>query len=109
MVQIKFLKDFLNSEEIIKNFDLDLKYINDIFNDLKIKITHHIKEDYIISSFNEEGNINKLDDSSIFLAFCHINFDKDILKFVPVSKCIIFKERFFQNKYIDDKLNDRKI
>jgi hypothetical protein len=108
MVQIKFIKDFLHSEELIKNFDLDIKHINDIYDDLKIKISHHIKEDYIISSFNEKGNINKLDDASIFLAFCHINFDKDILKFVPVSHCInnYFNLRnFFRNKYSDPKLN----
>ena len=42
----------------------------------------------IISSFDSNGNIIRHSDSSIFLAFCHIDFDEDILKTIKLKYII---------------------
>lgn len=106
LVQLKFLKDFLDLSIYFEN--IDVKKVNDVLNELKKNIKHHLKVDYIISSFDKNGNINKLDDASIFLAFCHIDFDKDILNFIPVTLCLKNADnliKFFRNKYNINNLN----
>lgn len=93
ILQLKFIKEFINLDDNIKS---KLNYqgnIKNIYNDLLINCKHHIGGKQIISSFDKNGNINKYNDSSILLAFCHINFDEDIMKIFP-------------DKYILNNIND---
>lgn len=106
LVQLKFLKDFINLKIVFKN--IDLEKVKKVFNDLKINIMHHVKQDYIISSFDKNGNINKLDDASILLAFCHIDFDDELISLIPVELCIKNANNligYFRNKYNINDLN----
>ncbi len=106
LVQLKFLKDYLNSSIILE--DIDSNIVKNIFDDLKNNIKHHIKKDYIISSFDKNGNINKLDDASILLAFCHIDFDEELTNFIPVELCLKNADNlleYFRKKYNMNDLN----
>lgn len=84
MVQLKFLKD---SIKYFSNTDCDnLNKIKDVFNKLKNSINDHIDENNtIISSFDSEGNIIKYDDAANLLAYCHINYDNELLKDFPIE------------------------
>ena len=70
--------------KLIKQFNLNLNYpkINKIYLDLLKKLKHHTENNYIISSFDEHGNIKKIGDSSVIMAFCHCEFDNDIISVV---------------------------
>ena len=84
LVQLKFLKDSIKYFSNIEYNNLDelkLKY-----NQLKNSIHDHIdKNNTIISSFDENGNIIKYDDAATLLAYCHINYDNEILSHFPIE------------------------
>ena len=48
---IKIFKDFMNLKIVFNN--IDLEKVKKVFEDLKINIMHHVKQDYIISSFDK--------------------------------------------------------
>ena len=101
VVQYKFIKE---SIKFLKNNSIYLEIIENlthIQNELINDINDHC--DYsIISSFNEEGNIIKKNDTSIILALCHTDFEIDIInlfgidRFIKVSKELV---DYFKTKY----------
>ena len=79
--------------------------IGTIYQNLLNDINDHIDNDKIISSFDEKGNISRMNDASIFLAYCHINFDAEILSHFPLKYTINTSNKllhFFNNKYKND-------
>ena len=117
ILHLKFLKEIIKFNNDFKNYlniDIDL---SQIYNKLLIQCKHHIGEKQIISSFDIDGNIVKYNDSSILLAFCHINFDKDIMKYFSNEliknniNCLLtsfrskynMKDLFMIGRYKDDK------
>jgi len=106
LVQLKFIKDYINvKEELNKYFSIDLE-INTIYNDLLSNIKHHECPEMIISSFDVNGNISKYDDSANILALCHIDFDKDILSQIDYKLVLLNCDNlinFFKNKYDNNK------
>ena len=84
MVQLKFLKDFINVNKFIKLEDDILSSVQNVIEQLYISLKDHVCENengkYIISSFDKDGKITKYEDSANLLAYCHIDFDKDIIK-----------------------------
>jgi len=94
MVQLKCIKEYMIFENNEKNNNIYLKLLDNL--------KHHISENGIISSFDKKGNIVKFDDASILLAYCHISFDSDIIKEIPIEFAIknsINLINYFQNKY----------
>lgn len=108
LVQLKFIKDYINiKEELNKYFNIDLE-INSIYNDLLFNIKHHECPEMIISSFDVNGNISKYDDSANILALCHIDFDKDILNQIDYKLVLLNCDNlisFFKNKYDKNNYN----
>ena len=106
IVQLKFLKDSLKFKKLLKNIDID--ELQNIYNKLSVDIKDHINGSSIISSFDENGNIIKYEDAANILAYCHINYDEEILDIVPLEyithTCdnLIFA---FRKKYKDNELN----
>ena len=102
VVQLKFLKEISTHKQLLEQFltiseDLSKKFVF-----LQQQLLHHKGEDCIISSFDKDGNIIRVDDASILLAFCHIDFDKSIVKLFGFRR--IFKnacnlEKSFKKKY----------
>ena len=106
LVQLKSIKDFIyfknNFLEINNNSNFVIPDIGTIYQNLLNNINDHIDNDKIISSFDEKGNISRMNDASIFLAYCHINFDKEILSYFPLKYTINTSNKlldFFNNKY----------
>ena len=92
VVQLKFIKEISNNYDILKNSlnipdDLDKKFV-----DLQTNLLHHKTSDSIISSFNIKGEIVRMDDASVLLALCHIDFDLSIIKLFECKK--IYKGLF---------------
>ena len=83
LVQLKFIKEctyLQNNDTLDFNLylNIDLESIYTSF--LKIVSVHIDKtNNSYISTFDNNNNIIRKSDSSIFLAFCHIDFDKDLL------------------------------
>jgi len=96
LVQYKAIKEYL---KIYKgtNFAFILKK----YKEIKILINHHINKN-IISSFDSNGKISRVYDSSVFLGLCHIDFDENIIN----SNLQLFKnyikdiKNIFSKKYI---------
>ena len=84
MVQLKFLKESLRYKNIFGE-RIDFTKVEECCNKLSERLKDHICDNHIISSFNSSGSISKYHDSANILAFCHINYDKDILKIVPLE------------------------
>lgn len=108
MVQLKFIKDCITEFKVLMFDDNLKKRIMDVYNELKDNIKNHINSDTIISSFNVDGDIIKYEDAANILAFCHIDYDVEILKVIPLH----FVEHtcnellsFFRMKYKDPELN----
>ena len=87
VVQAKFLKEYIN------NFN-DKSVEND-YKNIKNLINNHFMEDLVISSFDNNNKILRVDDSSIFMCLNHIDYDYDI---VPLCKYNLV------NKNIDNLL-----
>ena len=100
IIQLKAIKDFIGIKDQFQN-EIN-ENILEIYEYFITQVKHHLDDNSIISSFNEKGEIIRRDDSSIFLAFCHIDFDPEILKEIPVSYCqqnISNLLVYFRNKY----------
>ncbi|MCH2381040.1 MAG: glycoside hydrolase family 15 protein, partial [Nitrososphaerales archaeon] len=119
MVQLKFLKESLRYKKIFGE-RIDFTKVEECCNKLSERLKDHICDNHIISSFNSSGSISKYHDSANILAFCHINYDKDILNVVPLeninhtcdSLIQAFRKKYNDNglnligRYIDDKYYD---
>ena len=94
LVQAKFLKEY-----IFYSNDLS---ISDYYKKIKEYIKHHYSHNHIISSFNTYGMIERVDDSSIFMGLCHIDYDYDIFpkdKYYLVENNIYVLLNYFNKKY----------
>ena len=103
MVQLKFMKDCLQRTEYFNKYSIQPNY-DKLLSDLN----DHFNGDSIISSFNESGKIVKYEDAANILAFCHIDYDEDILNKINFNNVLHTCNgllTFFRNKYSNDKLN----
>ena len=107
MVQFKFLKDSIDMIH-----DNKLSYNKDVLNkaifNLSNSIKHHYQGDVIISSFNSDGEITKVDDAANLFAYTHIDYDEKILKIFPIEKTLKTCDNlhsFFNKKYETSELN----
>ena len=121
IVQLKFLKDSLKFKKLLKNIDIDK--LQNIYNKLSVDIKDHINGSSIISSFDKNGNIIKYEDAANILAYCHINYDEEILNIVPLeyithtcdNLILAFRKKYKDNelnligRYINDKYYDGQI
>ncbi len=106
MVQTKFLNETIKFKKILKL--KNLSHVEDAYNGLLLSLKDHICDGHIISSFNKDGKIVKYHDAANLLAYCHINYDSDILKVVPLEYINITCDELiksFRKKYSDDSLN----
>jgi glucoamylase len=107
MVQLKFLKDSIKYHKHIQG-EINLQDINDCFKQLSSDIQDHICENYIISSFDANGTITKYHDAANILAYCHIDYDEEILKIIPLEYVNETCDKLidsFRKKYNHDELN----
>jgi|TARA_Y100000389_G_scaffold197378_1_gene231864 glucoamylase len=107
MVQLKFLKDSLRYKRLFNDL-IDFDIIKDCCEKLSLSLKDHICDYHIISSFDESGEISKYHDAANILAYCHIDYDKDILKIVPleyINETCFKLIDFFREKYSDQELN----
>lgn len=107
LVQLKFLKDSIKYKSYLDITDIDK--LESTYNNLKLSINDHFdNNNTIISSFNKEGKIIKYDDAANILAYCHINYDNDILKIFPLEKientCNNLLN-YFRRKYNNNDIN----
>ena len=91
LVQLKFIKEMIDFIKNNKN-NININYNLDIILDENMdKINAHFLEldgnIKIVSNLKTDGSICKKHDSSIFLAFCHINFDKWFLNKINMKLC----------------------
>ena len=102
LVQLKFIKDYLETKNRFdKVFGVN-QSIYELYEKFKLTVQDHLKENSIISSFEENGNVLRYDDASVLLAFCHIDFDEEILKYIKikfVEKTIIKLLDYYIKKY----------
>ena len=121
MVQLKFLKDTIHVSQYLKLEEKLLKKIKLAIENLYLSLEDHISENdegkYIISSFDTDGGITKYEDAANLLAYCHIDYDKEITERFPLeytehtSKNLLsyFSEKYSDpdniciGRYIDDK------
>ena len=108
MVQLKFLKDVINVNKFIKLEDDILSSVQNVIEQLYISLKDHVCENengkYIISYFDKDGKITKYEDSANLLAYCHIDFDKDIIKTIPLEYVLHTVNNllsYFSKKYGD--------
>lgn len=105
MVQTKFIKETIKN---INYFDLNNVQLELIYNTLLKNLKDHINGNSIISSFDIDGKIIKYEDSANILAFCHIEYDEDIIKKIPLELALHTCDNltlYFRNKYKNDELN----
>ena len=108
MVQLKFLIDCLTLDENLLR--ISHKLVIEVKDKLIMNLKDHIDKTNkcVISSFDKNGKIVKYDDASIILAFCHINFDKNILEHFKLELVIKNCDNlvsFFRNKYNKNDIN----
>jgi glucoamylase len=118
IVQLKFLKECMKLDKI-----LGFENIKDTYDKLLTNFKHHIQSDHIISSYDVEGNVSKVDDASILLGLSHIEYDNDIMNLFDLELFLkncdnllkYFREKYDRNdlnmigRYIDDKYYDGQI
>ena len=107
MVQLKFFKDSIKYYKHLQG-SIDLNDIKVCFRQLSSDILDHICDTHIISSFDDSGTITKHHDAANILAFCHIDYDEDILKIVPLEYVNETCDKLidsFRKKYNHDELN----
>ena len=108
MVQVKFLKDAITINKYLKLNEKLFTKIKSVVENLYHSLEDHISENsegkYIISSFDQSGKITKYEDSANLLAYCHIDYDKEIVQKFPLehtnhtSKNLL---SYFSKKYND--------
>ena len=107
MVQAKFLKEAFRYKKLFQTH-FDIEMIHNTYQRLLNDLKDHINGDTIISSFDENGKIIKYEDAANLLAFCHINYDKEILQTIPLEyvnhTCDSLIDAF-RKKYKDDEIN----
>tara|TARA_Y100000991_G_scaffold209534_1_gene189802 strand:- start:625 stop:1734 length:1110 start_codon:yes stop_codon:yes gene_type:complete len=103
LVQIKCLKEYISIKSDLDNYfkiNIDIQgFYNRYIDNIK---DHYEKGKGYISSFDIDGNIIRNNDASIILAFCHISFDKEIIKHLSPNKVLFNIEQlktYFCNKY----------
>ena len=107
MVHLKFLKDSLRYKRLFNKL-INFQLIEECCQKLGESLKDHICDNHIISSFNSSGSISKYHDAANILAYCHIDYDKDILKIVPleyINDTCLKLLYSFRKKYSDDELN----
>jgi len=107
MVQLKFLKDSLKHHKLFGE-DIDFEKVKECYEKLSFNLKDHLCDNHIISSFSESGSIIKYHDAANILAFCHIDYDKEILKLVPIESINETCDKLiqsFRDKYNHDELN----
>jgi len=107
MVQLKFLKDSFKQYKLLREI-IDFEKLKVCIEKLSNNLKDHICDNHIISSFNEKGTIIKYHDAANLLAYCHIDYDEDILKTVPLEYIHVTCDKlieFFRKKYDHDELN----
>ena len=107
IIQLKFLKDYIDNKKVLDEYIVLDNPITDIYTSFKHNIKDHLTDTSIISSFDYNGNIKRDHDSSIFLAYCHIGFDKEILKDFNI-RYIDYNIKMLLN-YFRKKYNDKTI
>lgn len=99
-VQFKFFLDVIQKYKIYSS----IEKVSDAFSQLKEDIKDHVNGDFLISSFDIEGNIVKYHDAANLLAYCHIEYTDEIMEIFPLK--LVFKNiqnliETFRNKYND--------
>ena len=109
IVELKFLKDCLDFDSI---FGLNLR---ERYEKLLFNFKNHLQKDRIISSFDKNGNVIKLNDSSIFLGLSHIDYDDEIMKLIDLKIFLNNSNNLLNNlkkkkiKIKNDKYFDKQI
>ena len=101
MVQLKFFKDSIDMINDNK-LDYDKSLVNKAYYNLSHSIKHHCNGDVIISSFNVDGEITKVDDAANLFAYTHIDYDEKILNLFPIKKTLSTinnLHNYFKEKY----------
>ena len=107
MVQAKFLKEAIRYSKLFGD-EIDIELVKEGYQELLSDLKDHINGETIISSFDENGKIIKYEDAANLLAFCHINYDEEILKTVPleyINHTCDGLIQAFRKKYKDDEMN----
>lgn len=112
LVQLKFIKDVINESKIFQFSGDKINKIKVIEKELTESINDHIgkneKGNYIISSFNNEGEIIKYEDSANILALTHIDFDDEIIEIFGLESILQTSNSlidYFREKYNGAELN----
>ena len=103
IVELKFLKDCLDFDSI---FGLNLR---ERYEKLLFNFKNHLQKDRIISSFDKNGNVIKLNDSSIFLGLSHIDYDDEIMKLIDLKIFLNNSNNLLNNFKKKDKYFDKQI
>lgn len=82
---LNFFKDIIDNKLY---FNIDISLVEEAYNNLINTLKDHIDGSFIISSFNEDGDIVKYEDAANLLAYCHIEFDTEILEILPLKLTI---------------------
>ena len=104
MVQLKFFKEIIKYKT---HFSVDISLVKTAVTNLVTALKHHIDGSFIISSFNEEGDIVKYEDAANLLAYCHVEYDPQILELFPLELVISNINNlllFFREKYNNDEI-----
>ena len=107
MVQAKFLKEAIRYKKLFEH-DIDIELLCESYKGLLSDLKDHLNGTNIISSFDEKGEIIKYEDAANILAFCHIDYDSDILNVVPleyINHTCDTLINAFREKYNNDELN----
>ena len=107
MVQTKFLKEAIHYKKLIQD-KIDIELMNTTYQGLLNDLKDHVNGETIISYFDVNGKIIKYEDAANLLAFCHINYDEEILKTVPleyINHTCDSLIQAFRKKYQDDEMN----
>ena len=108
MVQLKFLKDCLKLNKYLKLEGEKILQLKNVVDALFLSLEDHICENkdgkYIISSFDKNGNIIKYEDSANILAYCHIDFDIEIIEKIPFEYVLHTANNLLE--YFSSKYND---
>ena len=101
MVQLYAIQLSIKNYCFIFSFFIE-KILKDTYKELLSNLQDHKNGTTLISSFDTDGNISKYDDAANILAFCHIDFNKDILESFPlhyVQHNVDKLLTYFRNKY----------
>ncbi len=110
MVQLKFLKDIISINKYLKLERKLMSTITAVVKHLYHSLEDHISENdkgkYIISSFDQSGKIIKYEDSANLLAYCHIDYDEEIVGKIPLEYVLHTSNNlltYFSKKYNDQE------